>query len=61
MRRLYVIWNTTKRAYVGPPGAKSSFTRDIRKARVFESLQAAEADCCGDERVEGWTGLERFL
>jgi hypothetical protein len=47
---MYVIWNTTRRAYVARPGSAKSFTRNLQKARTFASLAAARSDCCGDER-----------
>ena len=56
----YVIWNHTQRKYVAQPGLPSSFTSDIRKARQFQTREQAFAECCGDERVERWNGLERF-
>ena len=56
MRR-YVIWSTTQRKYVAPPGSAKSFTSDIRKAGQFPTKEAAEADCCGDESARE---IERF-
>lgn len=53
--RKYVLWNTTKRQFVAYPGLKSSFTPDVRKARTFETRKEAEANACGDERVEWWS------
>ncbi|MBC2806597.1 hypothetical protein ACCS91_33750 [Rhizobium ruizarguesonis] len=47
----FVIWNMTQRKFVAPPGLKSSYTRDIGKAREFPNRAAAEGECCGDERV----------
>jgi hypothetical protein len=47
----FVIWNLSQRKYVAPLGLKSSYTQFIHKARTFPTRQAAEADCCGDERV----------
>lgn len=38
------------RAYVAPPGSRKSYTTDLRKARRFPTLTAAEADVCGNER-----------
>lgn len=48
----FVIWNMTQRKYVAPPGLKSSYTTNILKAQTFPTREAAEADCCGDERVQ---------
>lgn len=36
----------TDGAYVAPSGRESSYTRDLRKARIFQSLSAAEAERC---------------
>lgn len=58
--RRYVIWSATARAYVAPAGQDKSFTRDIRKARQWKTRAEAERECCGDERVEGWSGIARF-
>ncbi|MES0134472.1 hypothetical protein NKJ88_05830 [Mesorhizobium sp. M0016] len=58
--RKAVIWNLTQRKYVARPGSEKSFTGDIRKAQQFPSKAVAEADCCGNEKVEMWNGLERF-
>jgi len=58
---LYVIWNLDQRKFVAPAGEHKSFTSDIRKARIFKTKEEAEANACGNERVEGWRGLERFV
>lgn len=42
----WLIWNTSSRAYVAPPGSRCSFTPDIRKARLFRTLEAAKQECC---------------
>ena len=48
---MFVIWNITQRKYVAPPGLQSSFTNKLQNARRFSTREAAEADCCGNERV----------
>lgn len=32
-------------------GSERSYTRDLMKARVYQSREAAEQDCCGNERI----------
>jgi hypothetical protein len=46
----YVIQNTVTGQYLlsGPWG---SYTEFLQHARVYETREEAEADCCGDERV----------
>lgn len=48
---MYVIWNLSRRAYVARQGARSSFTPNLQNARTFATREAAERECCGDERV----------
>ena len=45
----YVIWNVDQQKYVAPSGQKSSFTKYLQHARVFETRQVAQNDCCGNE------------
>jgi hypothetical protein len=59
--RAFVIWSHTARAYVAPAGQERSFTGDFRKARKFATREAAERECCGDEKVEGWTMSRRLF
>lgn len=47
----FFIWNIDQKKYVAQPGQKSSFTKDLTKARGFDTRAAAEGDCCGNERV----------
>jgi hypothetical protein len=35
--------------YVNQPGSGKSYTRDKFKARRFDTREAAQADCCGNE------------
>jgi hypothetical protein len=48
---MFVIWNTTQRAYVAPAGGATSYTRRIEAARKWPTREAADRECCGDERV----------
>lgn len=48
---MFVIWNTTQHAYVNRPGQRSSYTKRKAFARRFATREAAERECCGDERV----------
>ncbi len=47
----YIIWNTTQRKWVAPASMKSSYTTSDLKARQFDTKEAAERECCGDERA----------
>ena len=49
---MYVIYNHAKKCYVARPGSQLSFTRSLAKARRYSSLDAARADCCGNESVQ---------
>lgn len=45
----WVILNKSNGKYVAPPGQRHSFTADIRKARLFRTIEAAKQESCGDE------------
>lgn len=45
----WVIWNTSQKAYVAPPGSRCSFTADLRNARQFRTIEAAKQESCGNE------------
>ena len=47
---IYVI-QRNEGAYVARQGSKSSYTRNLQHARPFNSKEAAEKECCGNERV----------
>lgn len=47
----YVVWNIDEKKYVAERGMESSYTNKLQNARVFQSKEAAQADCCGNERV----------
>ena len=38
-------------AYVAPSGQRSSYTPFLQRARTWATREAAEAECCGNERV----------
>lgn len=48
---MFVIWNTTQKAYVAWPGRERSYTKLLQNARVFKTFEEAHQDCCGDEIV----------
>jgi hypothetical protein len=54
----FIIFNTTQRKYVAPAGMAKSYVRYPNNARRFDTQAAAEADCCGDERVVAHTVQE---
>jgi hypothetical protein len=37
--------------YVAPAGSAKSYTRNALRARRFDTREAAEAECCGNESV----------
>lgn len=45
----YVIQRNEDGAYVAPPGMEQSYTKDLTKAQIFPSYEAAKKDCCGNE------------
>lgn len=48
----YVIKHIETGKYVAPPGQQRSYTRKLELARKFDSLAAAEAECCVEnERI----------
>lgn len=47
----FVIRNSNGK-YVACAGSESSFTAKIENARRFETREAAQIDCCGNEWVE---------
>lgn len=60
----YVIRRNEDGAYVTPPGSQHSYTKDLRKARLFNTREEAERDKCGNETIAsalgeiggGWEG-----
>jgi hypothetical protein len=47
---MWIIKQTATGKYVAKPGSKESFTRNIKRAVKYATLEAAKANCCGDER-----------
>jgi hypothetical protein len=47
----YILQNIETGRYVAPPGSDKSYTRDVLKARKFQTRAAAQNDACGNERV----------
>lgn len=37
--------------YVARPGSAHSYTSKLEEARLFATREAAERDCCGNERI----------
>lgn len=48
---IYLIYNNTNKCYVAKPGSQISFTRSLNRARKYHSIEAARADCCGNESI----------
>lgn len=38
-------------AFVSPPGSERSYTAHLQFARTFPTREAAERECCANERV----------
>ena len=47
----YVILRNEDGKMVSRPGSEHSYTSDPARARVFASREAAERECCGNERA----------
>lgn len=45
----FVIWNVDEKKYVAPEGCRHSSTKNLQKARVFATKEAAQYECCGNE------------
>lgn len=48
---MYVIKRIEDGKFVAKVGSKSSYTNALQNARKFATREAAEADCCGNERA----------
>ena len=48
---MYVIRRHEDGAFVAPPGQRSSYTTKLQEARVFQTREAAQRECCGNESV----------
>lgn len=46
----YVIRRNEDGAFVTPPGQPASYTFDLTQARTFATQEAAQRECCGNER-----------
>lgn len=47
---MWIIVQAATGKYVAKPGSKEAFTRNIKRAVKYATLEAAKANCCGDER-----------
>lgn len=47
----YVIQNVESGFYLVRPWAKDQYSPHLDQARLYESFERAELDCCGKERV----------
>lgn len=47
----YVIVRKEDEMYVAWPGMRHSYTKYLESARTFETREAAENQCCGNEYV----------
>lgn len=45
----YVLKKNGAGLFVTPPGSAASYTPDLRRARRYETKEAAERDACGNE------------
>jgi len=45
----YVI--KKRQYYVSKKGNKNSYTTLLKKARIFNTLEDAKKECCGNERI----------
>lgn len=49
---MYVIRRVDKHGdFVAKPGSGYSYTRKLEQARIFQSREAADKECCGNEVV----------
>lgn len=48
---MYVIINNDTGKYTTPPGSERSYTDKLQDARTFATRDAAERECCGNERI----------
>lgn len=46
---MYVLVRNEDGAFVAPPGSIKSYTHSIQHARRFDTIEAAEAERCGNE------------
>ena len=55
---MFVLVRSEDGKFVCPPGSEQSYTKDLTKARIFPSREAAGADKCGNETIYP---VEHFL
>lgn len=49
---LYLVKRTDQGGgYLTPPGSQHSYSQSLRQARTFLTREAAEAECCENERA----------
>jgi len=48
---MFIIKRHEDGRYVAVSGSAHSYTKDIRKARIYRTREAAQADACGNESV----------
>lgn len=51
MQGRFTIRRHEDNRFVTEPGRPQSYSRDSRSARRFQTREAAQADCCGNEYV----------
>ena len=51
MKNYWLIQRTTDGFYVAKPGLGSSYTKNLKHARMYEMRESAMANACSDERV----------
>jgi hypothetical protein len=47
----YVIRRIDDGKFVTPSGSGQSYTKSLRGARMFDTREQAEGNCCGNERA----------
>lgn len=47
----YIIKNIETGKYVSRSGSEHSYTAKLQDARTFPTREAAQTECCGNERV----------
>ena len=54
----FIIYNQTNHKYVASPSLEKSFVRYANNTRRFDTEAAAQAECCGDEKVLLFTATD---
>jgi hypothetical protein len=47
----YVLIRNEDNKFVAPDGSQHSYTRDLTKAKIFPSKEAAQSQACSNERA----------